>query len=622
MSHCQHERRSGRWTSGGVCLVAVLALAGLAACGDDDGDSGPPDWTVGTVVSWVDDGLLAEVEAPYGTLRILRLQGTHFEMGYQYGYLMSGDVQAIWDELFGPLIAEELGLPVDLAIDMFCTLMDLAWDHVLPHMPQEYLDELDGVIDGASAAGHPDPAAVADIIRRIMMLVDTSQSESFGGEVGEMNRFYTRGFSTGAEEYYAQAGLDGDPLGSDQRQAMDGRYLPALFRHRLAQLSPMTTCSFFAVWGDRTDGRQIASRVLDWSADMGLGRFGLITVFVPDDGVAHVTVGYVGMISALSGMSQAGLALGAVGSGSVLERLATGSLGMRGREFLERAESLEQALPYLTGEVGDGKSRAPSIGTNVMLAFGDPSGGGVAAEGAVSEFNGIFASLFLYGAFSDCSESAFLYEFAQDGTLAGSWSHVDDASRVNLESEAYEIDVDGNTRTFEVDINGDFVRDATGGLIDDPSGEPYPVAYPLPCALFRSGEAMAHGIRRWQTGSNSPNDDDGYRLMHLDGSYYEMFIAQGEMIDAYYHGTSFEFEGDELIPDNGGERVLIGPEEAQEIIRLAAMNSNVYSVIYDTTNLVMWVAYESGEGATWTRAADNEYFRLDLADLLPASLGQ
>ena len=47
-------------------------------------------------------------------------------------------------------------------------------------------------------------------------------------------------------------------------------------------------------------------------------------------------------------------------------------------------------------------------------------------------------------------------------------------------------------------------------------------------------------------------------------------------------------------------------------------DSNVFAVIYDLTNLVIYVAYESGTGDTWVKAADNEYLVLDLAELIPA----
>jgi hypothetical protein len=603
----------------GACgLVAALVLA--SACSDDDSSGNnntPPDWTVGTVLNWVDDGVLAEVQTDYGPVKILRVQGPHYDMGFQYGYLLQEQIQTIWDELFVPLIGEELGVPPEFAIDLFCTLMDQAWDHVLPYTPQKFLDELDGVADGALAAGHPDPAALADIVRRIMMLVDTSQAESFGGELGEMTTFFNRGFSERAQEYYAQAAVDLE--GFEQTKAMDGVYVPTPFRDALSRLAPVPACSFFAAWGDRTDGRQIATRVLDWSADMGLAAHALITVYVPDGGVANVTVGYVGMLSAFAGMNEVGVALSAVGSGSALDRLKTQSISLRGRDLLETAEDLDGAIAMFSGDISSSEVVAPSVGTVAGMFYGDPAGGGAGAEGAVTEFNAVFASVFRYGPAPGCGESAWLYEFAEDGTTAAEWNHIDHPDVVNLESDACEIDATGMVRTFLVDANQEFVYDATSGLlIDDPAGEPYPVGVVYPCSVYRADPAMAYGVRRWQTAANGPQRDSANKLMHLSGVYRFRHKPQGDMIDAYHNGTRYEYEGTEVIPDNGGQRTLIGVPEAKVIVRVVAMeNANVFSVIYDTTNLVLHVAFESGTGDTWTRAVDNEYYEFRLADLIP-----
>ena len=602
------------------CLALVFLAGWGVACSDDGKDDGPPKWEVGTVLDWVDDGVLAEVQAPFGPVKILRVQGSHYDMGYQYGYLLQEYITSIWNDLFGPLISEELGIDdQELAVDLFSTLMDQAWNHVLPHTPQKFLDELDGLADGAAAAGHPDPQFISDVVRRIMMLVDTSQAEAFGSDIGEMTSFFNGGFSEGAEAYFSQAAVDLDPLGFEQRQALDGVYIPTVFRQALTRLMPIPTCSFFSVWGDRTDGRQIGTRVLDWSADMGLGPYALISVFVPDDGVANVTVGYVGMLSAFAGMNEAGVAISAVGSSSSLDRLKTQSISIRGREMLSTAENLDEAMAFFATEPGDTSVRAPSVGTVAGLLYGDPAGGGVGAEAAVTEFNGVFASMYHYGVSPTCEEAAYLYEYGEDGTLVDSWNHVDDPDVVNLENDTYEIDANGTVRTFEVDGNQDFVYDATSGLlIEDPSGEPYRVGYAYPCACYRADPAMANGVRRWQTAANGPQRDSANTLMHLSGSYRNRHKPQGDMVNAYYTGARFEWEGTEVIPDNGGQRQTIGVEEAKDIIWVVAMeSSNVFSVIYDTTNLVMYVAYESGEGEGWTRAADNEYIELRFEDLIP-----
>lgn len=616
-------KHNSDWVHGGarcLALLGVLALAGgVVGCSDDDGDR-PPTWTVGVVKDWVDQGVLAEVEAPYGTVRILRLQGTHYEMGYQYGYLMADQVEDIWETIFGPLIGEEFDMDPELAIDLFNTLMDQAWGHVEPHTSQDFLDELEGVRAGAADAGHPDPDFIVDALRRVMMLVDVSQAEEFGSDVGTMTRFFNNGYSTGFAEHFglAEAGVDLELR--NRQQATDGRFVPGYLQERLMARFAIPACSFFAAWGERTtDGRQLASRVLDFDADMGLADYALITVFVPEGATAYVTIGYVGMLSTFAGMSERGIALSAVGSSSVLDRLETQSISMKGREALEHSQNLDEALEVLTGTLDDGRVRAPSIGTVAMLAYGDPEGGGAGAEAAASEFNGVHASLYRHGPAPDCDQAAWLYEFDQQGQLAATYNHVDHPEQANLEQDAYEIGKEGEIRTFLVDQNQEFVYDATTGeLIEDPDGEPYPVGYRLPCAVYRADPALNYVVRRYQTASNGPARDSDDILMHRAGAYRNRYLPHYDALLALEQGVAYEWEESEVFPDNGGEPAPLGVEEAKALVSVVAMDrANTFSVVYDTTNLVLYVAYESGRGDDWVRAADNEYLELHLADLLP-----
>jgi hypothetical protein len=610
---------------GSALALGLLVALGLvaAACSDDD-DSGPPDWNVGTLVRWVDDGLLAELDAPYGTLRIVRVQGSHYDMGYQYAYLLHAEIQGIWDNIFGPLIGEEFGMDPELAIDIFNGIMDQAWNHTLPHTSQDFLDELEGARDGAEDAGHADPDGLVDILRRVMMLVDTSQANEFGGDVGTMTRFFTNGYSAGFAAFYGLASA-ADPMDGEsfaEREAIEGRFAPPHLVEQLMQRFAVPSCSFFAAWGPRTvDGRQIASRVLDFSADIGLVDYALVTVFVPEGGAAYATIGYVGMLSTFAGMNEHGLALSAVGSSSAVDRLNTQSISMKAREALEFAEDLDDGLPMLTGSLEDGVTRAPSVGTVAMLAWGDPTGGGAMAEAAATEFNGAYASLYRFGASPACGEAAYLFEYDVSGQLSAEYNHVDHPDMANLEEDAYEIGKDGAIRTFLVDQNQEFVYDATSGeLIDDPDGLPYRVGYPLPCAVFRADPAMNFLVRRYQVASNGPARDSTRILMHLAGAYKNRHIPQYYMLDAYERGVAFEWEGVEVIPSSGQVPRPIGVEEAKNIISVVAMDqANTFNAIYDTTNLVIYVAYESGRGAAWTKAADNEYVELRLADLLPAN---
>lgn len=603
------NHRNGRPT------VALLCMLALGACKKDE--PRPPVWNVGTVVAWVDQGVLAEVEAPYGLVRIVRLRGTHYEMGYQYGYLLHEQIAALWTDVFMTWVGAETGLDPENAEGIFGVFMDQAWGHMEPHTPAIYLDELEGVADGAAAAGAADPERIAWMVRSILMLADTSQAVEVGDDLVEMNRFYSQGHSDAFEAYFgiAEASRASDEA-EDARLALEGRYVPRIVRESVARAIPALACSFFAVWGDRTDGGQLASRLLDWASDIGLTGFRLITVFEPDGGAAHVTVGYVGFMGALAGMSVNGIAISHVGAANVHERLRAEPGTLKSREILEFATNLDEGLGYLSSTVDDGILRPGTIGANAMLAFGDPEGGGVAAEAAAAETTGIFSSAFRTGPAPVCTPTAELLEFGLDGHLANQWDQATSPEVVNLESDAVEIDREGQVRTFQVDGEGQFVLDATGLLIDDPTGLPYPTGKVLSCALYRGDEAMAYGVRRWQLAANGPQREGTGNYLHRSGTYNHRYLPMHDMLDAYYRGVEYQHESEVVIPDNGGQRTPIGVAQAKEIARIAGMDGNVFGVIYDTTNLVLHVAYESGSGATWTRAVDNAYLELKLSDLL------
>jgi hypothetical protein len=585
-----------------------------AGCRKEKNDN-PPPWTLGTIIDWHGRGVLASVETDYGPLYIIRLEGTHYEMGVQYGRLLGGRMVQLWDHYLG-VIAEELGFDpadpdeVELAADLMNGFLDDCWAHMEPHTPQAYKDEIRGIEDGFAAAAVSTDHSGGAIVRRILMLADVSQAHEMG-EIGPMTRLANDGFSAGAKAYFgmAYAGLF-NPV----RQAVAAAQTVFVRRiTRPLRFAPMA-CSFFGVWGQHTDGRLLASRNLDWSADIGLQDYRLLTVFVPTGETPHVTVGYVGFIGALAGLSTRGIALGHVGATNTLERLKAEPGLVKSREILAKADNLDDAVTFMANEISDGLSRPNSIGANGMVVFGDPAGGGAAAEAVVMENSGVFTAVFRYR--PDCTQEAALLEFDQQGDLAATYTHESHPERVNLEGEAHEIDASGLVRTFQVDAQDQFVRNADGDLIDDATGLPYRVGYPIDCAFFRGDEALAYGVRKYQMACHGPRSDSDDKQMHRGSSYQKRYLVQHDMIEAYRTGTQYVRQGEVIIADNGGEAQPIGPQQAIHIARQAAMDSNVYSVVYDCTNLELWVAYESGSGEGWIRAADNPYFKVSLADLL------
>ena len=335
---------------------------------------------------------------------------------------------------------------------------------------------------------------------------------------------------------------------------------------------------------------------------------------MPSEGYAYVTLGYVGLLGAIAGMSEHGMVIGHVGSASVLERLQAEPGMYKSREVLWKGESVQDALRYASNQVADGLNRPNSIGANAMLAWGDPAGEGAGAQAAAFENNGARTAVFLNQ--PDCSEQAYLYSFGPDGTLTEALSHADAPDVVNLEGDAVEVDRHMQPRRFTLGDDGRPLQDEQGYPVETPDGDPLPLGHPIPCAIFRGDEAMAHGVRRWQEAANGPWRGDGRRLMLDSGSYRGRYLLQHDMIAAYQDGTAYSRDGVELIPDAGGEPRPIGAPEAISVASQAAMRSNILSVVYNATALQLYVAYEYGHGDDWEPASEQEYVHLSLPALL------
>jgi hypothetical protein len=132
----------------------------------------------------------------------------------------------------------------------------------------------------------------------------------------ELDGLTIGGFATGLDVNlgaYAAQGIVLANFPGDLRNILlileDEHNASSLIRSVLGQSKFFGThCSMFGVWGSRTkDGRLFTGRNLDWVKDTGVSDFKLITVYHPEDGHAHATVGFAGLWGALTGMSAAGL---------------------------------------------------------------------------------------------------------------------------------------------------------------------------------------------------------------------------------------------------------------------------------------------------------------------------
>ncbi|MFH1531440.1 MAG: hypothetical protein ABIK09_12000 [Pseudomonadota bacterium] len=570
----------------------------------------PPEdwWPLGEVTGTCAGGFSALAESPSGALQILVLTGSHWDMGYQHGCLGGPGLAAFWqqflayflEEIEGP--AAEIGIPPDALELMLMNLMINLWDHVAPFVPPAYVEEIQGFAAGAEDAGVVIQGWDIEMAVKGLILLANVSDLNFSGSMEEVIAKLSEGYSPALTGYY-----EDEVAGA----------LLQLLRHgpRRSRVKPTfaTSCSFFGAWGDRTqDGHYLGSRILDWSTDTGIQNLKGLVFYVPSSGHAHVAVGYLGFVGALAGMSERGVVLSEVGSGSVMERLKGQPWVLKFREVMETADDLDEALGLALGVDPQEPLRPMTIGYNFAIGYGDPDGGGAGACGAVLETNGLAAAVQRHG--PDCAVHASVTRYDLAGNPVELLTDQDAPALSNLEADAVEVDALGQPRLFQVDQAGQHVLDEDGWPILDPDGAPYPVGKILPCAFYRGDEALTHGIRRWQTASNGPQETSS--LLVQSGSYRHRYALMANAIKALAGGVAYVHDGTETIPDNGGVPVPLGLDQGEWIARGAAMGSNVMAIVYDATALELRVTWEKGEGDTWEKAVAHDFLHVPVGDLI------
>lgn len=126
-------------------------------------------------------------------------------------------------------------------------------------------------------------------------------------------------------------------------------------------------CTFFAAWGSATpDGSLQQIRALDYATEAGIQDHPALVVEIPDGKHATVSIGWVGFIGVVSGMSEQKIAVSEIGEhfSDEVETLAGTPMPFLMRQVLEEATTLDEALEIFKSAkrtssflycVGDGK---------------------------------------------------------------------------------------------------------------------------------------------------------------------------------------------------------------------------------------------------------------------------
>jgi isopenicillin-N N-acyltransferase like protein len=116
----------------GAIAIVLMSLL-LSGCAWIDGPGAP------VVAADEIQGRLTAVGEGEDAISVLHTWGTPYQMGYAHGALCADEVMSFYDRLLGA--AHELGVSM--------MIVDMAWARMRPHVPERYMEEMQGLADGA-----------------------------------------------------------------------------------------------------------------------------------------------------------------------------------------------------------------------------------------------------------------------------------------------------------------------------------------------------------------------------------------------------------------------------------------------------------------------------------------
>jgi len=540
-------------------LLILIVAAGLLFNGCSSGSSSSSNSK--DIVSMAH---VQTIQTDGGPLIIAHLKGSYYDMGYQEGYLLGDKIIYLWDT-FMVSIKQDMDIDESGAIELLTSF----YSQYNPYIPQEYKDEMKGIVDGAVAAG---------------FLTDTTIKRTYMLNILQSMVSITDAFS----------------------------------------------CSFFAAWGPRTvNGKLFSSRDLDWNSDTGIAKYKMLAFYEPDGQIPYVTATYTGLISALDGMNMSGVTVSEIGSHNNNMQYTGEPWTLRFRDILSTAGNLEQARKILW----DFRDRPNTGGYNWMISYGDPSGNGKKAGAYSVESDSITTSVFgansdiaknavwIDNKGNPVTSAVFTAPTIDNGKPMPATFHYESPSACAVDPACrFFTDTAGSPFTYDVSKDANAVDpDYYVNTVLKPG-----IHYGLPMsyAVFKDDVALTPQIRQSQTATAGPGNsdfnlnkwgqDDGNPMHSFIGRYW----AQYWMIRTYQTGGTYINYKDDWKALNNIPPTKIGLEQAVTIASAVSMHGDIISIAYAPTDLNIAVAYESGRGSEWRPASHNTYYVFNLKNLL------
>ncbi len=246
-------------------------------------------------------------------VKILRIKGSPYEMGYQHGCLLADGVQTMVSRTLmaaATRIADRVGCDIPGA----CERMEMGRKLAEPFFPGELIEEMHGVVDGAAAAGKK--VSIGEIL--LWNTVYDQYCIYAHPQPWDCYSVYTR-------ESDAEKSEDG-PSGPSSTDACG--------------------CSSFSAWDEAAggDGRLIFCKNEDNFNLPGQLENRILIIADPDDGFGHAFLTFPGMIGFDGGFNENGLSMMTQYSASIHETMQGCGIATFTRLLLTRASTVDEAI--------------------------------------------------------------------------------------------------------------------------------------------------------------------------------------------------------------------------------------------------------------------------------------
>lgn len=282
---------------------------------------------------------------------LMDMHGTRYQHGFDAGYTQVDMMQYTYQTFLASVLhpAGPFEPAVQYIVELF---LDWQWkDYLSKQVPAEYIEESKGLHDGCLQAlndtswgrqfQNNDSFVNCDTLwNRVQVLANLP------GSIGDLKYVLANEFNISLtdgqiDETWLETSVNNSPVG--QKAKFVGENLYMLLTRKLKAIQP-AQCSMIAAWGSRSNDSQLYSgRNLDWLENTGANRYKAIYVFHPKGKNPHVTVGYAGLLGALTGMSSRGLTVHEANLEESPETFFGFPWLLRLRNVMENCDNLESA---------------------------------------------------------------------------------------------------------------------------------------------------------------------------------------------------------------------------------------------------------------------------------------